>query len=107
MTKTTSNVRIARRTNRRSLHLTAEQKYYIIQKLMGVACIILGVVGAFILQSFPVMMVGVGIGIGCLMTKEKIIMASDVYWDENPKKKHENSINKHTEYACKNKQNMI
>ena len=34
-------------------------------------------------------------------------MASDVYWDENPKKKHENSINKHTEYACKNKQNMI
>ena len=107
MTKTTSNVRIARRTHRRSLRLTAEQKYYIIQKLMGVTCIILGVVGAFILQSFPVMMVGVGIGIGCLMTKEKIIMASDVYWDENPKKKHENSINKHTEYACKNKQNMI
>lgn len=107
MTKTTSNVRIARRTHRRSLHLTAEQKYFIIQKLMGVACIILGVVGAFILQSFPVMMVGVGIGIGCLMTKEKIIMVSDVYWDENPKKKHKNSINKHTENPCKNKQNMI
>lgn len=103
MTKITSNVRIARRTHRRSLHLTAEQKYYIIQKLMGVACIILGVVGAFILQSFPVMMVGVGIGIGCLMTKEKIIMASDVYWDENPKRKHENSTNKYTENPCKNK----
>ena len=87
MTKTISNVRTSRKTHR-SLHLTAEQKYYIIQKLMGVACIILGVVGAFILQSFPVMMVGVGIGIGCLMTKEKIIMASDVYWNENPKRKH-------------------
>lgn len=107
MTKTTSNVRTSRKTHRRSLRLTAEQIYYMIQKLIGVACIILGVVGAFILQSFPVMMVGVGIGIGCLMTKEKIIMASDVYWDENPKRKHENSINKYTENPCKNKQNML
>ena len=34
-------------------------------------------------------------------------MASDVYWDENPKRKHENSINKYTENPCKNKQNML
>ena len=107
MTKITSNVRTARRTHRRSLHLTAEQKYYIIQKLIGAIVTLAGIIGGFAVQSFPVLLVGVLIGLAFMFSKDKILMVSNVYWDENPKKKHENSINKHTEYACKNKQNMI
>ena len=106
MTKTVSNVRTARKTHRRSLRLTAEQIYCIIQKLIGVIVTLAGIIGGFAVKSFPVLLVGVLIGLALMLSKDKILMVSDVYWDENPKK-HENSINKHTEYACKNKQNMI
>ena len=107
MTKTISNVRTARKTHRRSLRLTAEQIYYLIQKLIGVIVTLAGIIGGFAVQSFPVLLVGVLIGLAFMSSKDKILMASDVYWDENPKRKHENSINKYTENPCKNKQNML
>ena len=107
MTKTISNVRTARKTHRKNLYLTAEQKYYIIQKLIGVIVTLAGIIGGFAVQSFPVLLVGVLIGLALMFSKDKIIMVSSVYWDENPKRKHENSINKCTENPCKNKQNML
>ena len=107
MTKTISNVRTARKTHRRSFRLTAEQIYYIIQKLIGVIITLAGIIGGFAVQSFPVLLVGVLIGLAFMFSKDKILMVSSVYWDENPKKKHENSINKCTENSCKNKQNML
>ena len=106
MTKTISNVRTSRKTHR-SLRLTAEQIYYIIQKLIGVIITLAGIIGGFTVQSFPVLLVGVLIGLAFMFSKDKILMVSSVYWDENPKKKHENSINKHTEYACKNNKDML
>ena len=107
MTKTVSNKSISRRTHRRSLHLTAEQKYYTIQKLMGVIVTLAGIIGGFAIQSFPVLLVGVLIGLAFIFSKDKILMVSSIYWDENPKRKSENSINKYTENSCKNKQNML
>ena len=107
MTKTISNVRATRKTHRRSLHLTAEQIYYMIQKLIGVIVTLAGIIGGFAVQSFPVLLVGVLIGLALMVIKDKILMVSSVYWDENPKKKHENSINKHTEYACKHNKDML
>ena len=88
MTKTMTNVRTARKTHRRSLRLTAEQTYYIIQKLIGVIVTIAGIIGGFAVQSFPVLLVGVLIGLALMLSKDKILMVSSVYWDENPKRKH-------------------
>ena len=88
MTKTISNVRTARKTHRRSLRLTAEQIYYMIQKLIGVIITLAGIIGGFSVQSFPVLLVGVLIGLALMVTKDKILMSSSVYWDENPKRKH-------------------
>ena len=104
MTKTMTNVRTARKTHRRSLRLTAEQTYYIIQKLIGVIITLAGIIGGFAVQSFPVLLVGVLIGLAFMFSKDKLLMVSSVYWDENPKRKHENNINK---YTCKNKQDML
>ena len=107
MTKTISNLRTARKTHRRSLHLTAEQIYYIIQKTIGLIVTLAGIIGGFVVQSFPVLLVGVLIGLVFMFSKDKILMVSSVYWDENPKRKHENSINKYTEYTCKNNKDML
>lgn len=107
MTKTISNVRSTRKTHRRSFRLTAEQIYYIIQKLIGVIVTLAGIIGGFEVKSFPVLLVGVLIGLALMFSKDKILMVSSVYWDDNPKKKHENSINKYTENSCKNNQNML
>ena len=88
MTKTMTNVRTARKTHRRSLRLTAEQIYYIFQKLIGVIIALSGIIGGFAVKSFPVLLVGVLIGLALMFSKDKILMVSSVYWDENPKRKH-------------------
>ena len=88
MTKTVSNVRATRKTHRRSFRLTAEQIYYIIQKLIGVIITLAGIIGGVAVQSFPVLLVGVLIGLAFMFSKDKILMVSTVYCDQNPKRKH-------------------
>lgn len=109
MTKTISRTRTAQRTHRRSFRLTAEQKYYIAQKLLGAVVTIAGIWAGIAMQSFPVLLVGILLGAAFLFSKDKILMIGEVYWNENPKKPQNpsNSVQKRTEYTCENNKDML
>ena len=72
--------------------LTAEQKYFILQKTVGIVSIIVGI-SAGILMHDVAPLLACFIGAAFLFSKDKILMATDVYWDENPVKNKKNIQN--------------
>ena len=87
MTKTAQNENkaISRQVRKfRKFNLTAEMKYYIIQKIVGIVILILGIVAGVWIESVAPLFFGCGVGTVLIFSKEKILMVGDVYWDENP-----------------------
>lgn len=68
----------------RRRRLTAETKYYILQKSVGIIIVILGVLAGVLIEDIAPLLLGCGIGSALLFTKEKVLMVGDVYWNENP-----------------------
>lgn len=95
--------------NRKNQHtnrkLTAEMKYYIMQKTLGVLVLILGTAlglwakEAAALLMFPIM------GLALIFSKDKVLMIGDVYWEENPLK-NTNKVSKNTQKPMENPSNM-
>lgn len=83
MTKTAQNDTKAM-PKKRTRKLTAEAKYFIIQKIIGVAVLVLGIIAGVWIESIAPLFFGCGVGAVFIFSKEKILMASDVYWKENP-----------------------
>ena len=69
--------------------LAAETKYYIFQKLIGIFAIAFGVLAGILIESIAPVLIISGIGFAFLFSKEKILMAGNVYWNENPIHKEE------------------
>lgn len=80
-----------RNTNHKSL-LTAERKYFILQKTVGVISIIFGIATGILIHDVAPLL-ACFIGAAFLFSKDKILMATDVYWDENPVKNKKNIQN--------------
>ena len=70
-------------TNRKSL-LTAEQKYFLLQKGIGIIAIIVGTFGSIVMEEATPFFLFASLGTAFLFSKDKILMATNVYWDENP-----------------------
>ena len=83
MTKTAQNDTKAM-PKKRTRKLTAEAKYFIIQKIIGVVVLVLGIIAGVWVESIAPLFFGCGVGAVFIFSKEKILMASDVYWKENP-----------------------
>lgn len=83
MTKTAQNKTKAM-PKKRTRKLTAETKYFIIQKIIGVIILMLGILSGVWIESIAPLFFGCGVGAVFIFSKEKILMASDVYWSENP-----------------------
>ena len=64
--------------------MNSEKKYYIMQKAIGVLVFIFGIVAGLLAQIPECVLVLSPIGVGLIFTKEKLIMATDEYWKQNP-----------------------
>lgn len=87
MTRTDSKAKVSikvavKRSKKRVL--SAETKYYILQKTVGIAAFLAGIFGGIAVESIAPLLVLSPMGIGLFFTKEKVLMISNVYWDENP-----------------------
>ena len=70
-------------TNRKFL-LTAEQKYFLLQKGIGIIAIVVGTFGSIVMEEATPFFLFASLGSAFLFSKDKILMATDVYWKENP-----------------------
>ena len=62
----------------------SEKKYYIMQKVIGILMILFGIIVGILAQSPECVLLFAPMGAGLIFTKEKLIMATDEYWKENP-----------------------
>lgn len=71
------------KSTRRQL-LTAEQKYFLLQKGIGIIAIIVGFLGSIVMEDATPFFLFASLGAAFLFSKDKILMVTDVYWEENP-----------------------
>ena len=62
----------------------SEKKYYIMQKVIGILLMLFGIIVGILAQSPECVLLFAPMGAGLIFTKEKLIMATDEYWKENP-----------------------
>ena len=62
----------------------SEKKYYIMQKLVGILMMLFGIIVGILAQSPECVLLFAPMGAGLIFTKEKLLMATDEYWKENP-----------------------
>ena len=62
----------------------SKKKYYIMQKLVGILMMLFGIIVGILAQSPECVLLFAPMGAGLIFTKEKLIMATDEYWKENP-----------------------
>lgn len=73
-------------TNRK---LTAEQKYYIMQKIVGVLVLVLGTALGFWTREAAALFIFPIMGLVLIFSRDKVLMIGEVYWEENPLKNAE------------------
>lgn len=73
-------------TNRK---LTAEQKYYIMQKTVGVLVLVLGTMLGLWAKEAAALFISPLMGLVLIFSNDKVLMIGEVYWEENPLKNAE------------------
>lgn len=63
---------------------SAEKKYFLMQKAIGVLAIIFGIIGSLLMEEAAALILFGAIGTLFLFSKDKILMLTDTYWEENP-----------------------
>lgn len=72
--------RPTKNTNRANA-LTANRKYYIKQKLIGIAALILGIGLGALTENAGAAFIGIFFGLPLIFSREKILMTGE-YWEE-------------------------
>ena len=72
--------RPTKNTNRLNV-LTANRKYYIKQKLIGIAALILGIGLGALTENAGAAFIGIFFGLPLIFSREKILMTGE-YWEE-------------------------
>lgn len=62
----------------------SEKKYYIMQRIVGILMMLFGIIVGILAQSPECVLLFAPMGAGLIFTKEKLLMATDEYWKENP-----------------------
>ena len=62
----------------------SEKKYYIMQRIVGILMMLFGIIVGILAQSPECVLLFTPMGAGLIFTKEKLLMATDEYWKENP-----------------------
>lgn len=73
--------------NTKSTHrplLTAEQKYFLLQKGIGIIAIVIGIHGSIVMEEATPFFLFASLGAAFLFSKDKILMLTDTYWEEKP-----------------------
>lgn len=89
-------------TNRK---LTAELKYYIMQKVTGVLVLVLGTALGLWAKEAAALFIAPIMGLVLIFSKDKVLMIGDVYWEENPLEKA-NKVSKNTQKPMENSSDM-